>query len=69
MRALYRSTSHMRTFLKYTSMFVVGGCLLLTILHWDTELFRPYSLALFGWLIVLIEAVWPSHAQKSDSTT
>lgn len=59
----------MRTFLKYGAMFIVGGCLLLTIFHWGTELGRPYGIALFGWLIVLIENVWPSYGQKPDSTT
>lgn len=37
------------------AMFIVGCCLLLTIVNWGTPLGAPYLLAFIGWLIVLIE--------------
>lgn len=45
-------------------MFIVGGCLLLTIAHWNTELSRPYGIAFVGWLIVLMEQVWTGYGQR-----
>jgi thiol:disulfide interchange protein len=51
------------------AMFIVGCCVLLTVLNWGTQLGTPYLLATIGWLVVLMErtGMKPNDNSKTDN--
>lgn len=37
------------------ALFIVGSCILLSIINWGTPLGVPYLLAFCGWTVALLE--------------